>query len=164
MLVLVHVQDAVFKKLCHKSVLEKLECSCQILCKEKHVFAGYGAKGDESVSMPYLESIAQIRFALSVVAELLFKQNQSGVPSQGCHTYTADLLIHYAKDYCTDDNLNDEDFGPAVYLVKLLVRQYGMSFLTKLTADPAMEWIVPPHLRGSDKACNCYHLLFFDKI
>ena len=141
-----------FKKQCHKSVLEKMESSCQILCEQKHALTSCGAKGDKFVSMPYLESVAQIRFALSVVAELLFKQNQSGVPSHGCHTHTAHFLIQVAKDYCTNDNINDEDSGPAVYLVKLLVRQYGMSFLTTLTADPAMEWIVPQHLRGSDEA------------
>ena len=160
-LVLAHVQDAVFKKQCRKSMLEKMECSCQILCKQKHVLTGCGAKGDTSVSMPYLESIAQIRFALSVVAELLFKQNQSGVTSHGCHTHTAHFLIQVAKDYCTDDSVNDEDSGPAVYLVKLLVRQYGMSFLTTLTADPVNEWIVPPHLRGSDKASVTIIILVF---
>ena len=146
------MQDAVFKKWCQKSVLEKIQGSHQALSGQKLTLAINVAKGEESLSMPYLESIAQIRFALSVVAELLFKQNQIRV-ARVCHTHTAHLLIQAAKDYCTDDNINDEDSGPAVYLVKLLVRQYGMSFITTLTADPtSMKWIVPPHLRVSAKA------------
>ena len=150
MLMLVNVwnkmQDAVFKKQCERLELERMEWSHRILSEVAH----NRTKGDEPVSMEYLESIAQIRFALSVVAELLFKQSRV---SRGCHTHTADLLIQAAKDCCTNDNINDKDSGPAVYLVKLLVRQYGMSFITTLTTDPtSMKWIVPPHLRGSAKA------------
>ena len=105
-------------------------------------------KPQEHLSLVYLESVSQVRFALSVVAELLHKQKEKGSEEVG-HLYTdnAQQLIQVAKDCCTDDEMNKEDSGPAIYLVKLLVRQYGMSFLTGLTADPTMEWVVPSHLR-----------------
>ena len=149
-----------FKKHCQKPALEKMECTYQLLCKEELTLAGYGAQGDKSISMPYLESIAQIRFALSVVAELIFKQNQSGLLARGYHSHIAHSLIQVAKNYCTEDSLNDEDSGPAVYLLKLLVRQYGTSFLATLSADPAMEWVVPLHLRGSGKASITVDILY----
>ena len=100
------------------------------------------------LSLDYLESVSQVRFALSVVCELLHKQNERGSQAGGhLHTNDAQLLIQSAKDCCTDDKLNEEDSGPAIYLVKLLARQYGMSFLTGLRVDPVMEWVVPSHLR-----------------
>ena len=102
----------------------------------------------EHLSLEYLESVSQVRFALSVVSELLYKQNEKGSQTVGhLHTNGAQLLIQVAKDCCTHDKMNEEDLGPAVYLVKLLVRQYGMSFFVSLTADPTMEWVVPSHLR-----------------
>ena len=105
-------------------------------------------KPQKHLSLEYLESVSQVRFAFAVVAELLHKQKEKGSEEVG-HLYTdnAQQLIQVAKDCCTDDEINGEDSGPAIYLVKLLVRQYGMSFLTGLTADPTMEWVVPSHLR-----------------
>ena len=101
----------------------------------------------EHLSLEYLESVSQVRFALSVVSEVLYKQNEKGSQAVGhFHTNAAQLLIQVAKDCCTHDKMNEEDSGPAVYLVKLLVRQYGMAFFISLTADPTMEWVVPSHL------------------
>ena len=94
--------------------------------------------------------MSQVRFALSVVAELLYKRNEKGSQAVGhLHTSAAQILIQIAKDCCTDDVMNEEDSGPAVYLVKLLVRRYGISFLSGLTADTVMEWVVPSHLKRS---------------
>ena len=105
---------------------------------------------ERHLSLGYLESVSQVRFALSVVSELLYKQNEKGSQAVGhLHTHAAQILIQVAKDCCTDDVMNEEDSGPAVFLVKLLVRRYGMSFLADLTADPAMDWVVPLHLKRS---------------
>ena len=108
--------------------------------------------------------MSQLRFALSVVAELLYKRTEKGSQAVGhLHTSAAQILIQVAKDCCTDDVMNEEDSGPAVYLVKLLVRRYGMSFLAGLTADPAMEWVVPLHLRRSEEVTD-YPTMFMYAI
>ena len=109
----------------------------------------------QHLSFEYLESVSQVRFALSVVSELLYKQNEKGSQPVGhLHTSAAQILIQHAKDCCTKDVMNEEDSGPAVYLVKLLARQYGMSFLTSLTAVPSMEWVVPSHLKRSKEVTD----------
>ena len=119
------------------------------------------------LSLEYLENVSQVQFALSVVSELLYKQNEKGSQAVGhLHTNAAKVLIQVAKDCCSDDEMNEEDSGPAVYLVKLLVRRYGMSFLDGLTADPAMEWVVPSHLRRSKEVTDyvmmsMYTITFF---
>ena len=107
------------------------------------------------LSLEYLETVSQVRFALSIVAELLYKQNEMGSQAVGhLHTNAAQILIQVAKDCCINDNMNQKDSGPAVYLVKLLVRRYGMSFLADLTADSDMEWVVPSHLNISKEVTN----------
>ena len=60
-------------------------------------------------------------------------------------------LLEIAKQCCIAPVLNSEDAGPGIYLVKQIYRQYGKAFLTTLTTDRAMEWIIPSHLRKSDK-------------
>ena len=115
-------------------------------------------------SLDYFESVSQVRFALSVVAELLYKQCEKGSQAVGhLHTSAAEALIQVAKDCCTDDAMNEEDSGPAVYLVKLLVRRYGTSFLAGITADPAMEWVVPSHLKRS-KEVPAYFIMLMCAI
>ena len=63
--------------------------------------------------------MSQVRFALSVVAELLYKLSEKGSQMVGSlHTSAAQILLQVAKDCCTDDVMNEDGSGPAVYLVK----------------------------------------------
>ena len=108
-------------------------------------------------TLPYLEAVAKLRYSLSVVAELLHTQLTAGRGEGGhCHTHDAHLLIEETKQCCSTPQLNQEEAGPGVYLVKLLMRRYGPSFLSTLTSDPALQWVVPEHLRQSDdKVLDC---------
>ena len=102
-------------------------------------------------ALPYLEAVAKLRYSLSVVAELLHTQLTAERGEGGhYHTHEAHLLIEETKQCCSIPQLNQEEAGPGVYLVKLLMRQYGPSFLTTLTSDPALQWVVPKHLRQCD--------------
>ena len=111
-------------------------------------------------ALPYLEAVAKLRYSLSVVAELLHTQliAERG-EREGGHYYTheARLLIEETKQCCSIPQLNQEEAGPGVYLVKLLMRRYGPSFLTTLTSDPALHWVVPEHLRQSDDKVPFLH-------
>ena len=71
-------------------------------------------------SLPYLEAVAMLRYSLSVVAELL---TQLTVGRQQQYTHDALLLMEEAKQCCFIPQLNEYEAGPAVYLVKLLIRQ-----------------------------------------
>ena len=71
--------------------------------------------------------------------------------SQSYYTHETQLLLEATKKCCVDDTLNTDNAGPAVFLVKQLARQYGVSFLTNLTSDQTMQWVVPHHLQRSNE-------------
>ena len=107
------------------------------------------------ITLPYLEGIAKLRYSLTVVAELLHCQ-YSG-ERQGYHTHDSQLLIEMASKCCSDYNLNKDDTGPGVFLVKQIARQYGFTFLTNVTSDRTMQWVTPVSLRQSKEV----RLFFF---
>ena len=88
-----------------------------------------------------------MRFAKFVVAELLHCQFEG--KRKGYYTDEAQLFLQAAKGCCEDEIVNVEDAGPGIFLVKQIVRQYGMTFLMNLISDHSMEWVVPVHLRRS---------------
>ena len=90
-----------------------------------------------------------MRFAKFVVAELLHCQFEG----KG-KTHDAQLILQAAKSCCEDQIVNVEDAGPGIFLVKQIVRQYGMTFLMNLISDRSMEWVVPVHLRRSEEVRN----------
>ncbi len=98
-------------------------------------------------TLQYFEAVAKLRYALAVVAELLYTR----VERKDAHSREGRELLEIAKQCCISPALNDEDAGPGVYLVKQIYRRYGKAFLTTLTSNRAMEWIVPQHLRKSDE-------------
>ena len=90
-----------------------------------------------------------MRFAKFVVAELLHCQLEDRGKVQ--YTHEAELFLQAAKSCCVDQIVNVEDAGPGIFLVKQIVRQYGMTFLMNLISDHSMEWVVPVHLRRSEE-------------
>ena len=65
--------------------------------------------------------------------------------------------MELAERVCTDRAINTTDFGasgedvvgPAVYLLKLLVRQYGFPCLKEVSQQH--QWILPEGLRSDDQ-------------
>ena len=98
-------------------------------------------------TLQYFEAVAKLRYALAVVAELLYTQ----VERKNAYSRDGRELLELAKQCCISAALNDEDAGPGVFLVKQIYRRYGKTLLTTLTSNRAMGWIVPPHLRKSDE-------------
>ena len=103
------------------------------------------------IHLQYLEGIAKLRYAIVVVVELLHCQHGASSRQQGYYTHETQLLLDVANTCCSDDIVNTDNSGPAVFLVKQLARQYGISFLTNLTSDQTMQWIVPHHLQRSNE-------------
>ena len=65
-------------------------------------------------------------------------------------------LLHAVRDVCTDATINHVDdtrhtdiVGPVIYLLKLIVRQYGFPCLAEISAVHA--WVVPLELRRADE-------------
>lgn len=108
--------------------------------------------GSGAVTLEYLEGVAKVRFGLSVVAELLNQNNQARSQEDGVLVVR---LIHQVREVCMDRNINCIDdteqrdaVGPVVFLIKLLVRQYGLNCLQK--ASEVHAWIMPEQLKQAE--------------
>lgn len=74
-----------------------------------------------------------LRYSFTVIAELIHNQYLNGSDD-------SQSLIDKAKKFL--QQFSDES-GSGVFLAKLLAKNYGMSFLTKITNDPSMQWVLP---------------------
>jgi len=97
------------------------------------------------ISLGYIEGVAKVRFALSVVAEQLHK-----------HVTMKPALLHAVRTVCTDPSINHigdtgqtDTTGPALYLLRLIVRQFGFPYLTEVSVEH--PWVVPHELKTADE-------------
>lgn len=107
------------------------------------------ASGPANISVLLLEGLAKIRFSLSVAADILEKQSSSKQISSPMKQ-----LVYTTQNVCCDLKINIIDTtgsldttGPIVYLMRLLVRQYGISCLEKVAS--AYSWAIPKELRNT---------------
>lgn len=101
-------------------------------------------------TLEYLEGVAKVRYSLSVVAEVL-KDAHKG------HHFME--LISAAAKMCSDPEVNCIDptgqtdtVGPVIYLLKLIVRQYGTPCLR--VAAQTHDWLIPAQLRSTQVIRN----------
>lgn len=89
------------------------------------------------------------------IASILFSQLNIDVKSHRLpQSYN---LLQLAEEVCSDPEINTTDFttsdvdivGPAIYLLKLLVRQHGFPYLKHVCQEH--KWIVPEGLRMTDQ-------------
>ena len=90
-----------------------------------------------------------MRYSLTVVAELLQCQYSSTNTEDKGYTMESINLLDIAKYCCMSASMNTDDTGSAVFLVKQIARQYGVTFLIDLVSNQTMEWVVPTNLRRS---------------
>ena len=139
-----------YKEFYEKNFASRVEDTVVILEDGYQALCQHGRYTD-AVTLDYLEGVAKVRFALSVVAELL---NQNDQPWSHEDGVLVAQLLHQAREVCVDTTVNSIDdtgqrdtVGPVVFLIKLLVRQYGLNCLQKASEDHA--WIVPEQLKQS---------------
>ena len=172
-------QDAIYKEYCGES----LECRMKSIVKKKmltsatDILIKSAGFTERTVSLDILESVARLRYALSVVSELFQLQvnvQDEGFSSQDPKLYghTASILIEEARYNenlwlfigvnfcvcficrcaCTDSRINTtiegNTTGPVVYFLKLLVRQAGFGCLNKIVHTH--NWVVPHELRSDE--------------
>ena len=127
-----------------EKALSTIEKGKELISNSKTPYPG------EVISLEYLEGVSMLRFSLTVTAELIHYQYSNNDTEGITYTHHSQLLLNEAKKYCSDDDINEDDTGPGVFLVKQLAKQYGVTFLTNLTSDATMQWVVPRSLRQSD--------------
>lgn len=106
------------------------------------------------MNIEYLEGIARTRFALVHIASLL---NSHFITKSRELQPVEFKLLEFAEKVCRDPIINTTDFntstidvvGPAVYLLKLLVRQYGFSCLNNILEHNT--WVIPEGLHISNQ-------------
>lgn len=136
-------QDSLTKRFSHHWLTDKTHEATAILLE------GFYALQEHHRGTPtleYLEGVAKTRFSLSVVAEVL-KNEETG--------QTFMELLRAAGQMCCDREVNCIDptgrkdtVGPVVYLLKLIVRQYGMTCLK--AAAEIHEWLIPAQLKSEE--------------
>ncbi len=104
----------------------------------------------QQVSIAYLEAVATVKFGLQVIVHLLHSQCYG---SESSSESVFDLL-HLVQKICldpvihvTDTSYEKDVMGPAIYLVKLLVREFGSASLVKISS--IHKWIIPDSLKSS---------------
>ena len=117
-------------------------------------------KAKPEITIKYLEAIAGMRFALMEISYLLHlscsdKRASDGSPPTQQMSHS---ILSILEKVCTDLDINDfsaddtDIVGPAVYLLKLLVRVYGFPCLKQVCETH--PWIVPEGLRITDQVCQ----------
>ena len=107
----------------------------KILLKKHAIPSGF----KNEISLKILEEVATLRYSFTITAELIYYQHHHGKRNQ---TYASRQLLDMIKNFC----LNDV-YGSSIFLVKLLVRNYGISFVYNLTEDHNMQWVMPKTLK-----------------
>ena len=162
------LQDSLYKGNSYQVSHNNISAILAILKKSYQALRDY--KSNRVVNIEFLEGVAGVRFALMETANILQSQ------LTGRNSSKTFKLVLLAKDICMDKTINTTEFsssgvdvvGPAVYLVKLLVRQFGFPCLKSISEKH--QWIVPRGLRKADqvwstkatKVCfaDCCPLLF----
>lgn len=132
------LQDSLNKEYTQKPSQER---AAEIL-QEGHLALSHS---HNKISLGYIEGVAKVRFSLSVVAKL-FQKDVAMKPA----------FLDAVRGLCTDTTINHvndteqgDKIGPVFYLLKLIVRQFGFSCLTEVSA--VHSWIIPPELKGADE-------------
>lgn len=129
----------------------RLLSTVDILTQSHHVL-----RGQQSINIGYLEGIAGIRFSIMEVANLLHSGFIDDTAKKSRPVQQVQFVImQLAEELCVDPAINTTDFaasdvvGPAIYLLKLLVRQFGFPCLKHVSEH--CQWIIPEDLRIADQ-------------
>ena len=96
-------------------------------------------------TLEFLEGVAKVRYSLSVVAKVL-KNAHKGHHFMELITAAAKMCSDH-KVNCIDPTDQQNSVGPEIYLLKLIVRQYGMPCLR--VAAKVHDWLIPAQLKST---------------
>ncbi|XP_033105070.1 E3 ubiquitin-protein ligase RNF213-like [Anneissia japonica] len=107
-----------------------------------HFFDRQNATADP-LSVELLEAISQSRFALTVLADIIQRQQQD----QQCYSAInikrlVAMLANAARRFCQQNK------QAQLYLVKYICRAYSKDALTRLKDDEQLNWILPNELKA----------------
>ena len=102
-----------------------------------------GSISEQTISsLQQVRAVARLRFGLSVVAQALHSLTENdGDPLD---EYSG--ILQAARKVCTDAHIDEMDTGPAVFLVKQIIKQYGTGCFMTLAKRKEYSWILPERL------------------
>lgn len=135
-----------FKKHCHQTLDDRVEIVVRILEQHRNY------KSHAPNSLGYLNGVAGIRFAISEIASIhnFLYTNKHAEKTQDIQLLVS-RLMQQAQDVCVSTTNPDDLLGPALYLLKLIVRQFGFPCLEFVSAE--YEWVIPVTLRTEAEVC-----------
>ena len=99
------------------------------------------------VTLEYLEAVASLRYGLSMSASFMAKCYQSDDyygSLQPAEKRILDRLFNEVERAC----LSGYHTQSHEFLIKVIVRQFGMQFLKLLVDQPPFAWLIPAHLKS----------------
>lgn len=95
-----------------------------------------------TTSPEYLQAVAQIMISIHVLVDTLRDQS-SGLELEV--NENTRYFIREAEKCLRNDSLNDErtSNGPIWYLVRYIIRKFGVSMLLKISKIDTLEWVLP---------------------
>lgn len=146
------------KELSGQSREHRIEVITDVLDQSYEVLRNF--KNEHIISIGYLEGVAKVRFVIMEIAEFLHShfshEDETELLDEHQLSEVEHRLMKRAKKICTDHFINSTDFrtknadmfGPAIYLLKLLVRLYGFPLLKKVSEK--YVWVIPEGLRTAN--------------
>ena len=130
------------KRVCLLPISQQM---CEVVQILQNSFQTLQELSGSEVTLKYLQSVAGVRFGFSVVAKQLAQK----------HDQADDDLLKITRVLCRDLRVNVVEHtdisGPALYLIKLLVRQFGLQCLQ--VVSETHSWIIPEELSSGNKVC-----------
>ena len=105
-------------------------------------FSGHGV-----VTLEYLEAVASLRYGLSMTANFMAKCYQTDDyygSLQPVEKRILDRLFSEVERAC----LSGYHTQSHEFLIKVIVRQFGMQFLKLLVDQSPLAWLIPAHLKS----------------
>ena len=99
------------------------------------------------ITLEYLEAVASLRYGLSMTASFMAKYCQTDDyygSLQPVEKRMLDRLFSEVERAC----LSGYHTQSHEFLIKVIVRQFGMQFLKLLVAQPPFAWLIPAHLKS----------------
>ena len=96
------------------------------------------------ITVEYLEAVATLRYGLSFAANLMFKCYET----DGYYESLLPVEEQLFKQLFVEVENACIYTQPCEFLIKFMVRKFGMQFLKKVVNQPAFQWVIPSHLKS----------------
>ena len=138
------------------SLENELKFVLDMIIKSQGIYQTFGGV----VTVDYLEAVASLRYGLSMTGSFMAKCYQTDDYYASLHPVEKEILDQLFDEVeraCLSGYPQSHEF-----LIKVIVRQYGMQFLKLLVDQPSFAWLIPAHLKSTKQVkiyFTCYMII-----